>query len=189
MKTISAPSRSAWHDWLARHHDCEPRGVWLAFKKGDAAKSWLTYDESVEEALCFGWIDSIIKRVDDETCVRKFTPRKPGSLWSQSNKRRVARLIAKGLMTAHGQALVDEAKRSGTWDKDPRAGISFDMPPEFASALAGNETARAGFDRLAPGFRKHYLGWIGAAKRPETRARRVEEAIALLSAGRKLGLK
>jgi uncharacterized protein YdeI (YjbR/CyaY-like superfamily) len=189
MTTLSVPTRAAWRRWLAASHDRTPSGIWLAFKKGEPAKAWLTYDEAVEEALCFGWIDSIIKRVDDETYVRKFTPRRVGSLWSQLNKERVARLIAGGRMTPHGLALVEAARRTGRWAQDPRAVLSFDMPAEFAAALEQNKKARAFFDQLAPSCRKHYLGWIASAKRPETRTRRVQEALTRLTAGRKLGMK
>ena len=189
MTTVFIQTRAAWRRWLAANHDRTPAGIWLGFKKGEAAKAWLTYDEAVEEALCFGWIDSIIKRVDDETYVRKFTPRKADSLWSRLNKERIARLIAAGRMTPHGLALVEAARRSGTWDRDPRAGLSFEAPAEFTAALAQKAKAQAFFDQLSPTCRRHFLGWIASAKRPETRARRINEAISLLAAGRKLGMK
>jgi uncharacterized protein YdeI (YjbR/CyaY-like superfamily) len=189
VKTVAVKSRAAWRSWLESHHDSEPAGVWLEFRKGDAAKNWLTYDEAVEEALCFGWIDSIIKRVDDATYVRKFTPRRKDSVWSPSNKERVARLIVEGRMTPVGLALIEAAKANGNWERDPRAAIPTGIAAEFTAALARNEKAGAVFAVLSPSCRRQYVGWIGSAKRPETRARRVQESIALLERGQKLGMK
>ena len=159
------------------------------FYKKHSDKPTLEYDAAVEEALCFGWIDSIIKRLDDESYVRKFTPRRPGSRWSASNRRRVESLMEQGRMRAPGMARVAEAKESGLWEGSDRPKISFEVPRELACALAKNEKAKAFFEQLAPSYRKQFTGWISVAKRPETRDRRVAESMALLEQGKKLGLK
>ncbi|MBN1361111.1 MAG: YdeI/OmpD-associated family protein [Sedimentisphaerales bacterium] len=185
MKQVYVKTRQQWREWLSRHHE-ENDGIWLVFYRKDVGKPTLEYDAAVEEALCFGWIDSILKKTDDERYVRKFTPRKPGSRWSALNKRRVERLIAQGLMTPSGLARVNQAKESGAWD---RPDIPSTVPPEFARALAASAKAGAFFDRLAPSHRRQYMGWIATAKRPDTRDRRVKEAIALLERGEKLGMK
>jgi uncharacterized protein YdeI (YjbR/CyaY-like superfamily) len=189
VQTVTAKNRTAWRTWLERNHGSTPAGIWLVFKKGEAGENWLTYDEAVEEALCFGWIDSTIKRVDDVDYVRKFTPRKKDSAWSPSNKKRIARLVAAGRMTPVGLALVETAKANGNWERDPRAAIPTEISPEFIAALADNAKAATVFAALSPSCRRQYVWWVGSAKRPETRATRVREAIALLAAGRKLGMK
>ena len=189
MKQLSLETRDQWRKWLARHHRRED-GVWLVFHKKATGKPTLDYDAVVEEALCFGWIDSIIKKLDEDTYARKITPRKPNSRWSASNKKRVEKLIKQGRMTGMGLELVEYARESGLWDK-PAAPpkVSLKMPPELAEALAKNKKAKAFFDSLAPSFRKQFIGWINMAKRQDTRARRVAEAVTLLGQGQKLGLK
>jgi len=161
----------------------------LVFHKRQSGKPSLEYEESVQEALCFGWIDSIIKRIDDDRYCRKFTPRKDDSQWSNTNKRRVERLIEEGKMTEFGLAKVEAAKRSGRWQQDPRPVINMEVPPELSAALARNKRAREFFEMLAPTYRKQFIGWIATAKRPQTRAKRIRETLALLAKGEKLGLK
>ncbi len=151
----------------------------------------MLYGDSVEEALCFGWIDSIIKRLDDDRYVRKFTPRRPGSVWSESNKKRAETMIARGRMTDVGLALITEAKESGEWDctqSRPKASAE-DVPEELRRALAKHPAAAKTFGALAATYRKQYILWISTAKRPETRKRRAKEAIETLERGDKLGLK
>ncbi len=143
----------------------------------------------MEEALCFGWIDSLIKRIDDSKYCRKFTPRKHYSGWSSTNKRRVEKVIKEGKMTEFGKAKVDAAKRSGRWELDPRPAIATAVPRDLSEALARNRAARDSFEKLAPTYQKHFVAWIVTAKRPETRAKRLNECLALLERGEKLGLK
>ena len=188
MKQVYVKSRSQWREWLTQHHD-KSDGVWLVFYKKHTGKPSLAYDEAVEEALCFGWIDSIIKRIDDDRYARKLTPRKPDSLWSELNKKRIARLQKQGLMMEAGMAKVKEAKASGQWNRPDRPQLSFDIPEELASELAKNRKAREFFDRLAPSYQRQYIGWIAVAKRQETKERRLKEAIALLAKGERLGMK
>jgi uncharacterized protein YdeI (YjbR/CyaY-like superfamily) len=189
MKQVHVSTRDHWRRWLAENHEKEEDGIWLVFYKRETGRPSLEYEESVEEALCFGWIDSIIKRLDDQTYCRKFTPRRDGSRWSKANKWRVKKLFKEGRMTGFGLAKVEAAKRSGSWGTDPRPVISIDIPQELSEALGRNRKATAFFERLAPTYRKHFIGWIVTAKRPETRARRVKESMALLARGEKLGLK
>ena len=188
IRQLYVADREQWRDWLSENHSKEA-GIWLVFYKKETSKPTIAYEAAVEEALCFGWIDSIIKKIDAEKYARKFTPRSDKSKWSQLNKKRANKMIKKGRMTEVGLAKIKSAKKKELWDKDDRPRISLDIPPEFAKALARNKKAKENFDKLAPSYRKHYIGWITVAKRPETKKRRIEESIALLEKGQKLGLK
>jgi uncharacterized protein YdeI (YjbR/CyaY-like superfamily) len=174
---------------LAANHDKEENGIWLVFYKKETGRPSLEYGESVEEALCFGWIDSIIKRIDDEKYCRKFTPRKSDSRWSSTNKKRVEKIIKEDRMTGFGLAKIEAAQRSGSWKLDPRPVINLGIPRELSEVLARNRKAKDFFEKLAPTYRKHFIGWIVTAKKPETRAKRLKETLSLLARGEKLGLK
>lgn len=176
--------RLSWRGWLDENH-CEMREVWLVFDKKHTGRRCITYDAAVEEALCVGWIDSIIKRLDDEQYMRKFTPRTNTGNWSKSNLRRVEKLVAAGRMTAAG---LTKLKPDARQVQQASSGI-VEVPGFFAEALAGNEPAREFFNGLAPSYRRHFVGWVGSAKGKETRARRLEEALSLLQQGKKLGMK
>ena len=189
MKQVYVKSRKEWREWLLENHNKEEKGIWLVFYKKNAKKPTLEYKDSVEEALCFGWIDSIIKKIDEEKYVRKFTPRKPDSLWSPSNKKRIAKMIKEGKMTECGLMKVNAAKESGLWDKDDRPGINFDVPPELEKALRRNKKAWEFFQQLAPSYKKQFIGWIKIAKRKETKEKRLKETIELLTKGEKPGMK
>lgn len=188
MKEVYVKTRQAWRNWLSRHHE-KNNGIWLVFYKKQSGKPTLSYDEAVEEALCFGWIDSIIKKLDQERYVRKLTPRRADSQWSDLNKRRIAKLMKQGRMTGAGKAKVKEAKASGRWDESARPDLSLETPKALKDALADNKKARSFFNQLAPSYQKQFIGWIAMAKRPETKARRLKESLALLEKGRKLGMK
>lgn len=188
MKQLYVADRDQWRDWLSTHHAMET-GIWLVFHKKETRKSTLEYEAAVEEALCFGWIDGVIKKIDDARYARKFTPRRLTSGWSALNKKRAERMIQQGKMTQAGMAKIKAAKKSGLWDKDPRPEISFEVPPELAKALARNKKAKESFERLAPSHRRNYIAWIAVAKKDQTKQRRVAESIALLEKGEKLGLK
>lgn len=188
MKQIYFSTRSSWREWLRKNHDQE-NGVWLVFNKTKTGRHSLAYEESVEEALCYGWIDSIIKRIDEERYCRMFTPRQDGSRWSITNQKRVKKVIKEGRMTEFGLAKIEAAKRLGNWKRDPRPKISLDIPCELAEALAQNGKAKNFFESLAPTCRNHFISWMVSAKRPETKAKRLKESLALLERGRKLGLK
>ena len=181
-------TREAWRAWLAAHHASEQE-LWLVFYKRHTGKADLAYDDAVEEALCFGWIDGIRKRVDDERHMIRFTPRRKSSRWSPTNKKRVAKMTAAGCMTEAGLALVKEAKRNGQWAQADVPRPVPEVPPELKQALAKNEAARRHFEALAPSYHKQFVGWVASAKRQETRDKRVAEAVRLLARNKKLGMK
>jgi uncharacterized protein YdeI (YjbR/CyaY-like superfamily) len=188
MKQLYVTDRNEWHNWLSKNHDTEA-GIWLIFYKKKSSMPTIGYEAAVEEALCFGWIDSIIKKIDAAKYARKFTPRSDTSKWSPLNKKRANKMIKEGRMTEVGLAKIKTAKKTGLWDEDARPRISLDIPLEFAKALARNKKAKENFDKLATSYRRHYISWIAVAKRPETKKRRIEESIALLERGKRLGLK
>jgi len=189
MKNIYVKNRNEWRKWLAENHEKEKKGIWLVFYKKSSGQPTLEYEKTVEVALCFGWIDSIIKKIDNEKYVRKFTPRKIISQWSELNKKRVAKLIKEKRMTEFGLAKIEAAKKSGLWNKNNWLEINFEIPKELKDAFAKSKKARIFFEQLALTYQKHFIGWIQTAKRPETKNRRIKESISLLTQGKKLGLK
>jgi uncharacterized protein YdeI (YjbR/CyaY-like superfamily) len=181
-------SRNEWRQWLKKNHS-KYTGIWFIYYKDHTGKPSIPYEDSVEEALCFGWIDSIIKKIDDDRYARKFTIRKNDSKWSELNKRRVNKLIKSGLMTEAGMQKINAAKSSGNWEKVIRIPPFEDPPPEFQAALEKNDLARNNFFNLANSYRRQYIGWISTAKKEETRNKRLIEAIKLLEKNQKLGLR
>ncbi len=181
-------TREQWRDWLTEHHD-QPEALWLIFYKKHTGQGGLAYEEAVQEALCFGWIDGILKRIDEKRYTIRFSPRRKNSIWSATNKKRVAKMIAEGLMTESGLAKVEEAKRNGQWRNANVQRRTPDVPAELTEALARNSAARQNFEKLAPSYRKQYIWWIAVAKRDETRRKRVAEAVRLLAENKKLGMK
>ena len=184
LEDVYVPTRAAWRRWLARNHDRSP-GIWLVFDRKSSRAARLAYGDAVEEALCYGWIDSTLRPVDAERYKQLFTPRKPKSVWSRTNKERVERLIASGLMTEAGLARIDEAKASGAWTALD-AVEALVVPPDLQSALAANPTAEAHFRAFSPSARKAYLYWLNGAKRPETRATRLREIVRLAAENRRV---
>lgn len=195
MKIVRARDRSAWRRWLEKHHGSS-RGIWLEFYKKHTGKSSITYPEALDEALCFGWIDSIVKRIDDERYMQKFTPRTNPRKWSRTNLRHMRRLISEGRMTDAGlRALgvpLDEEQTiiAAENTRDQTATATQDEVPAFIeSAIAGDPQAAKFWRALAPGYRRRYLGWILHARGEATRSRRLAEAIRCLAAGTKSLLK
>jgi uncharacterized protein YdeI (YjbR/CyaY-like superfamily) len=189
MKKVYAKNRKEWRAWLSENHD-QKAEIWLVYFKKGTGKASIAYAESVEEALCYGWIDSIIKRIDGQRYARKFTPRKENSRWSASNIQRVEKMIAAGLMTSHGMKLVEAAKERGTWGKPQQKPVlQYKLQPEFAEALQNNPKALETFEQFAPTYQKQFIGWIEVAKRSDTKAKRIKESIQLLAEGKKLGLR
>ena len=188
MNMLYLETSQEWRDWLASRYDKEQE-VWLIFyKKGTGIQS-IDYEAAVEEALCYGWIDSIIKKIDESQYARKFTPRNEDSKWSETNKKRVERLLKSGRMTQAGMLLIEKAKESGQWDQSERPVISYDPPEALLKALKQNNKAKDFFEDLAPTYQKQFIVWINIAKRPETREKRIREFIQLLEKGEKLGLR
>jgi uncharacterized protein YdeI (YjbR/CyaY-like superfamily) len=188
LKQLYFQTSGSWKNWLASNHDKE-NGVWLIFYKKNTGILSIDYEAAVDEALCYGWVDSIIKRIDDKKYVRKFTPRSENSRWSELNKKRVAKLLKANRMTEAGILKIEAAKRNGRWDSPGTPVIQFDMPEEFQSALNRNKKAKEHFNQLSATYQKQYIVWITVAKRPETRERRIKQSIDLLENGQKLGLK
>jgi len=182
LTNLHVTSRRQWRAWLARHHTSSP-GVWLVFFKAHTEVDSIPYEDMVREALCFGWIDSLVKRLDDDRYAVKVTPRKPTSKWSDINRKRWTELEAAGLLTPAGLATAP-TKNSYA----PRPVIP-QLPGYIAKALKTNSSAWKFFRELAPTYRRDFVVWIHTAKRPDTRARRIRESISLLAAGKKLGLK
>ena len=183
LKTFDATTPEQWRRWLADHHDSASE-IWLVFHKLHTGRASIAYEDAVDEALCFGWIDSLVRRLDDARYARKFTPRKPDSKWSTSNCKRYAQLKASGRLMPAGLNR-SPTDRSGD---APRPSPT-KLPPYIEEGLRNHPAARRYFESLAPSYRRLYIGWIDSAKQQETKMRRLQEAIRLLAAGKKLGLK
>jgi uncharacterized protein YdeI (YjbR/CyaY-like superfamily) len=176
-RTFYAKNRKAWRAWLQKNGDKEMK-VWLVIYKKGTGKPSVYYDEAVEEALCFGWIDSIASKRDEESYYQFFARRNPKSKWSGLNKNRVERLLKEGLMTPAGLALVEEAKRNGAWEALDEV-EALVVPKELELALNGNSEASKYFSAFPPSARRGILDWISSAKRDETRAKRIAETVQL----------
>lgn len=186
LQELTVRDAAAWRDWLGEHH-AEPSGVWLVLaKKGTTEPTSLTYDEALDEALCHGWIDGQVKRRDDSTYRQRFTPRRSRSSWSQRNVGIIARLQEQGRMHPAGVAEVERAKADGRWDAAYAGPSRMQVPPELVAALADQPRAQAMFDILTSANRYAILHRIQDAKRPETRARLIEQFVAMLARGETL---
>ena len=177
-----ATDRAEWRQWLAANHATSP-GVWLVTFKPSTGTPRPTYDEVVEEALCFGWIDSTSGTVDDERAKLLITPRKRGSPWSALNKRRIEGLIANGQIAAAGLAKIEAAKADGSWSLYD-AIDALEVPPDLDAALNRDPAARQGFDAFSPSNKKQLLWWVTSAKRDATRADRIAKVVANAAKGR-----
>lgn len=185
---IYIPKTSEWRAWLEQNHVTE-KGIWLIYFKKHTDKPRVPYNEAVEEALCFGWIDSTVKRIDEERYMQQFTPRNLKSNWSKPNKERVEKLVKQGKMTEAGMRFVDYAKTHGIWDKVEQPIPLFEFSPELLSILESNKKAIDFYSSLSPSQQKLYKQWVMSAKKPETRLKRCNEMIALLEKEKKLGMK
>jgi len=185
---IKASSRSEWRAWLVSKHSSEDE-AWLVYYKKHTGKPSVTYMESVKEALCFGWIDGIKKSIDDETYMHRFTPRRPGSKWSPTNIKLAKELIETGEMTGAGLTAFNQRAEYDAEFLQAVKSIDMALAPEIEKSLKANQKAWDNFNQLAPGYRKQYVGWLQSAKRPETREKRLKEAIELLAGNKKLGMK
>ena len=181
-------NRDHWREWLRENHAVASE-VWVVFFKKTSPKNNLSYNDAVEEAVCFGWIDGVKRSIDEHRYMHRFSPRLPDSRWSPSNKERVRRMLEAGLMTAAGERAIAQAKQSGAWDAAAPPPGPLPMPPELAAGLERNRKARTHFESLAPSYKRQYVDWVASAKREDTRRRRIAEAIDLLSRGMKLGIR
>jgi uncharacterized protein YdeI (YjbR/CyaY-like superfamily) len=174
---------AAWRKWLDKQHAAST-GVWLLLaKQGTAKPTRLTYDEALEEALRYGWIDGQTRRADDTTYFRRFTPRRARSTWSKRNVGIAERLIGEGRMHAAGLAEVERAQADGRWDAAYAGSKHIEVPADFAAALRANRKAQAMFDKLNRQNRFAFLYRIGEAKRADTRARRISQFVEMLARG------
>jgi uncharacterized protein YdeI (YjbR/CyaY-like superfamily) len=175
--TFTPKDRADWRSWLEQHGSSESE-VWLVYFKAGTGRSGISYNDSLEEALCFGWVDSIIQKIDEEKYARKFTPRQIGSKWSELNKHLVAKLVNEGCMTTAGLAKVDFPLSEAPASRPRRPALP--LPDWLKAGLTASPRAWENFQRLAPSHQRNYIGWISDAKKEETRQRRIQEAIARL---------
>lgn len=184
-KTFHAEDAQAWRAWLEAHHASETE-IWLVFFKQHTGQRSIRYQEALEDALCFGWIDGVRQRIDEARFAQRFTPRRQPSHWSETNRKLAARLSREGRMTPAGLAVADFPR------PDPEAPCPMrkDLPlPEWLeTALRNDSLAWANFQGLPPSHQRRYLAWISAAKREETRQRRLQEALLLLRENKRIGL-
>lgn len=175
VKEVHPRSLQEWRAWLKANHR-KAKNVWLVMHKKSSPGPGIAYDEAVEEALCFGWIDSKPQKKDSHTYLLYFAERKGGSVWSKLNKERIARLIKDKRMTASGMKKIEAAKADGTWSTlDPVDTLQ--MPEDLSKAFAKNKKALKNFEAFPEGIRKQLVYWVLSAKRSETRAVRVKEIV------------
>lgn len=178
---IECKNAAEWRKWLKANHAKE-RVVWLIFKKGKSKEFDFSYRDALEEALCYGWIDSIIKKVDDESYLRKFTPRTNTQNWSDTNIALVRKLIANGKMSRIGMQKISEE----ILHQKPSKTSAPKFDSDIEKLIKSNKKAWENFNTLAPSYQKQYIGWIQSAKKQDTKVKRANEAIGLLENGKKL---
>jgi uncharacterized protein YdeI (YjbR/CyaY-like superfamily) len=193
LSQIYFPTSFSFHSWLEQNFDKSP-GIWMIFYKKHTNIDCINYREALEDALCFGWIDSIVKKKDNDRYLRKFTPRTNNAKWSELNKKTVNALIKEGRMTEEGLKKIDSYLKTGRieWENKELAEKNkkeFSIPEFILNELARNEPALRNFNNLPPTYRQHYILWITDAKREETILKRLKESIKLLKENNKLGLK
>lgn len=188
MDQTYARDREEWRRWLEENHQTASE-IWLVYYKKPTGKPSVGYRESVEEALCFGWIDGIKRKIDEERYTHRFTPRNKGSKWSPLNIRLAEKMIRQERMTAAGLEAYRQRKEHTAKALRARASQEIPLTPEIEKALRQNMKAWKNFNNLAPSYKKQYAGWLVSAKKEETRQRRLEVAIRLLEKNQKLGMK
>jgi uncharacterized protein YdeI (YjbR/CyaY-like superfamily) len=174
-------TREQWRAWLVEHH-ASSKEAWLLHYRKRATAQTLSFPEAVEEALCFGWIDGLLKSIDEEKFALRYSPRRPHSIWAEHNKQRAERLIAEGRMTPAGLAKIAEAKASGEWDAATARENVDAIPADLEEELI-NHDSLASFQQWPPSRKKQYLYWLSTARRPETRRQRIEATAAAAAAG------
>ncbi|MFC1935792.1 YdeI family protein [Chloroflexota bacterium] len=177
-KQLYFTSRDEWRAWLEQHHATE-KEAWLVHYKKHTGKPGIPYEDAVEEALCFGWIDGLLRSIDVEKYALRYSPRRRNAVWSESNKKRAERMIALGQMTQVGLAKIRQAKGNGEWHNTTLREMLV-IPPDLKKTLAANQAAEWGFQELSPSRRRQFIWWVTSAKRKETRKRRIDEIIRLI---------
>ena len=175
-KALYFSDRNEWRKWLEQNHAKEKEVLLIHYRK-DSGKTSLDHFDAVEEALCFGWIDSILKRVDDKRFVLKYTPRKANSVWSKVNRDKAEQLIKAGKMTKAGLAKIEEAKKNGNWDNAYTSLIKDTLPDDLKQALLKNKKAWWNFQKFAATYRNMYIGWVNSSRTEATRRKRIAEVI------------
>lgn len=175
LETFQAQNRKQWREWLEKNYDIS-RGIWLIYYKVKSSKPSIRYSEAVKEALCFGWIDSKVRSLNEESYMQIFTPRKPKSVWSKLNKQYIEELMEQNLMTEAGIEKIEVAKQDGSWTTLD-ASEALIVPADLQQALAANEIASKHFAKFSNTTKKNILFWIDSAKRLETRLKRIEQTI------------
>lgn len=189
LQSFYPKDRKAWRNWLQKNYD-RSQGIWLIYYKVGKSKPRLPYSEMVEEALCFGWIDSLPRKLDDERSMLLFTPRKPKSVWSDINKERVELLIKNGLMTNAGLVKIEAARIDGSWDTlkaSNHAANTNQLPNDIMLAFKRKKAALTNYKSFSPSVRKQFMFWIDSAKTPETRAKRIAQTVLMSEANKKPG--
>lgn len=172
-------SQAHWHAWLEQNHE-DPDGIWVHFAKKGSGMVTVTYDEALDTALCFGWIDGQLRAHDEATFVRKFTPRRARSVWSKVNRAKAEKLMADGRMQAAGHRAIERARTGGEWDSAYDSARTATVPPDLTKALAKAKGAAAFFAKLDRANRYAMLWRIQTSKSPETRKKRIAEIVAML---------
>ena len=185
LPIVPFESKERWADWLAKHHH-QSAGIWMKLAKKDSGIRSVTYDEAVEVALCYGWIDGQKKGLDDRYWLQKFTPRGPKSIWSKINTEKVERLIASGEMKPAGLKAVEAARKDGRWDAAYSSQKNMTVPDDFQAALDKTKRAKIFFEKLNSANRYAILFNIETAKKAQTRARRIQKYVEMLEKGEKL---
>ncbi|MFI5187730.1 MAG: YdeI family protein [Chitinophagales bacterium] len=191
LKSFYAKDRKAWREWLEKNHVKSP-GIWLIYYKKTSGKKRLEYNDAVEEALCFGWIDSTTRPLNEEKYLQRFTPRKPKSGWSKLNKQRIERMMEQDLMTKAGLEIIEIAKKNESWESLDKIYAPIEhllIPDDLARAFSKNKKARINFENFPVFTRRQFLYWINSAKRDETRKARVKLAVLMCAANKKPGIK
>lgn len=185
LPTLFFADRLTFEEWLESHHEVSP-GIWLRIAKKHAGFDSVTYEEALEAALCYGWIDSRKETYDERSWLQRFTPRGPRSIWSKVNKDKAERLIAEGRMKLPGFAAIEAAKRNGLWDQAYESQSRASLPEDLASELERNAKAKAFYDSLDKRNQYAILFRVHNAKKPETRAKRIQQFITMLEQGERI---
>ena len=190
MKTgrkLYVTNREDWREWLEKNHITK-KEIWLIYYKKHTGKPRIAYDDAVEEALCFGWIDSTVKRLDDEKYMQKFTPRRTKSIWSEINIKRAKKMVTQKRMTKAGLVLFKEVQKKKKGSKAKIVKMELTTPVDLNKELKKNKRAYVNFNNFAPGYKKLYIRWITDAKRKETRERRIKQVVQWAKQNKKPGM-
>lgn len=179
-------NKDEWRTWLQENHTAQ-KEAWLVILKNHVTKPGVSYEEAVEEAVCFGWIDGFMKSATAEFFFLRFSPRKRGSTWSVSNQKRVERLIAQGRMTKAGLATVEEARENGEWEAAIRREDTSSLPEDLRKELERNAEAQANFEKFTASQKKQFLYWITSAKTEKTRQKRIQDVVEMAAKNKRLG--